>query len=85
MMPPNHETDPASNSNEPANNNSSEIWWDKQQVMQFLPISERTLQYWRAESLIVYSQVRGKIFYNKRDVLAMLENGKVKAVKKKRE
>ena len=83
MKPPRYATDTAATAHEPASTDASEIWWDKQEVMNYLHISERTLQYRRADNPVPYSRIRGKIFYNKRDVLAILENGKVKAVEKK--
>jgi len=85
MKPPRYATDPAPTAIEPSGNNSSEIWWDKQEVMNYLHISDRTLQYWRTENLIPYSRIRGKIFYNKQDVLAMLQKGKEMAAIKKNE
>ena len=42
-----------------------ETWLDKQDILQLLHISNRTLQRWRKESIIVYCRIRGKIFYPK--------------------
>lgn len=58
--------------------NSKEEWMDKQDVLQFLHISERTLQKWRSQNLLPYSRIGRKIFYKKSDLIALLEKNRKK-------
>lgn len=54
-------------------------WIDAQDVMHKLHISVRTLQTWRTNGTIPFSRIRGKLYYRKSDILALLEenyNGK---------
>ena len=51
----------------------NEGWADKQEVMELMHVSERTLQQWRSDGILPYSRIRGKIYYRIADVIAMLE------------
>jgi len=48
-------------------------WVDGYYVMKRLGISKRTLQTYRSEGLLPYSQVRGIYFYKSADIDDMLE------------
>jgi hypothetical protein len=50
----------------------NEIWFDKQQVLQFTNISSRTLQTWRTDKLLPYARIRNKIYYRKSDIQMLL-------------
>jgi hypothetical protein len=72
---------PVSNSYSKKNNadddKAKEVWLNTQQVLQHLPISERTLQTWRTKGMIPYTKIGGKILYPLSGVdLALLKNMK---------
>ena len=46
----------------------TEKWLDNQEVMQLLNVSKRTLQMYRDESLIAFSQIGNKMYYKTTDV-----------------
>ena len=48
-------------------------WMDGQEIMLKLHVSARTLQRWRTNNSLPYTQVNKKIFYRVSDVLALLE------------
>ncbi|RGN59190.1 MULTISPECIES: helix-turn-helix domain-containing protein [unclassified Bacteroides] len=48
-------------------------WMDNQDVCSILNISPRTLQSLRNSRKITYSQIERRIYYNKKDILALLE------------
>lgn len=47
-------------------------WIDSEDVYSKLQITQRTLQRWRINGLIPYSRVKGKCYYRKSDILAVL-------------
>jgi DNA-binding transcriptional MerR regulator len=53
--------------------NDWEDWVDSQDVMIKMHISSLTLQAWRTNGLLPYSQIRGKLYYRKSDILKLLE------------
>ncbi|QEC70095.1 helix-turn-helix domain-containing protein [Panacibacter ginsenosidivorans] len=61
----------AENKNETATI-SDDIWLDKQDVLQRLHISARTLQNWRSSGLLPYSKIKGKIYYKETDIEILL-------------
>ncbi len=56
----------------------SERWLDNQDVLALLKISKRTLQTYRDEAKIPFSQVGNKIYYKATDVEKFLRKGYVK-------
>lgn len=48
-------------------------WMDNQDVCSILNISPRTLQSLRNSRKITYSQIERRIYYNKKNILALLE------------
>jgi hypothetical protein len=50
------------------------VWYDNQEVMEFLKISPRTLITYRQKGILKFSQIGSKIYYRKSDVQEMLEN-----------
>lgn len=50
-----------------------EIWLDKQDILQRLHISSRTLQNWRSSGLLPYSKIKGKIYYKETDLELLLQ------------
>ena len=50
---------------------------DRQDILQMLHISVRTLQYWRTKGILPYSKIGNKIFYRQSDVEEMLRKNKV--------
>jgi hypothetical protein len=61
----------------PAVTDPSNVWLDKQDILQRMCISSRTLQQWRRKKILPYSRIGGKIYYLESDLLEMLEKGKV--------
>ncbi len=57
-----------------AKNPLTERWLDNQEVMQLLKISKRTLQTYRDENLIAYSQIGNKMYYKASDIEEFLKN-----------
>ena len=53
--------------------NNMDVWLDKQDILQRMHISERTLQKWRTKKILPYSKIGGKIYYREKDVTALLE------------
>ncbi|PJJ54930.1 helix-turn-helix domain-containing protein [Hymenobacter chitinivorans] len=47
-------------------------WLDSTEAAALLKISRRTLQTWRDEGLIGFSQVVGKIYYNREEIDRLL-------------
>lgn len=47
---------------------SDDTWLDNYEVCTYLQISTRTLQRFRSENLITYSVIRGKIFYQFKEI-----------------
>ena len=45
-----------------------ETWFDNQEVCQLLHISTRTLQHYRDDDLLPYSQIGAKIYYKASDI-----------------
>lgn len=50
-----------------------ELWWDNEQLCSYLNISTRTLQSYRDNGVIKYSQYGAKIWYRHQDIQAFLE------------
>jgi hypothetical protein len=50
-----------------------DVWLDKQDILQRMHISERTLQKWRTKKILPYSKIGGKIYYREMDLIALLE------------
>lgn len=50
-------------------------------LLELLNISAKTAQHWRDTKIISFSQVNGKIFYRKSDIIEMLNNYHVKSTK----
>lgn len=51
----------------------NETWLDGQEVMQLLHISQRTLQTWRDNGILPFSQIKGKFYYKLSDIENILE------------
>lgn len=49
-----------------------EIYYDKQDLMQMLHISIRTLHNWRKNGTLPFSKVNGKIYYKSSDLERLL-------------
>jgi predicted site-specific integrase-resolvase len=48
---------------------------DKQDILQRLKISGRTLQRWRKQGLIVHTKIGGKIYYSENALKEMMRKG----------
>jgi len=55
---------------------TGEKLFDRQDLLQMLHISVRTLQYWRSKGILPYHKIRSKIYYRQRDVEEMLKNNR---------
>lgn len=53
-------------------------WLDNQDVCQILNISKRTLQAYRDNGLIQFSQTNNKIFYKPEDIEKMIVNNRIR-------
>lgn len=49
-------------------------WVDAEDVTSKLHITKRTLQNWRTNGILPFSNVKGKYYYRKSDVLVLLMN-----------
>ena len=58
----------------------SERWLDNQDVIQLLNISKRTLQSYRDNQKIAYSQIGSKIYYKASDVEKFLKKNYQKVI-----
>jgi hypothetical protein len=58
-------------------NNANEKLLDRQDILQMLHISPRTLQHWRTKGILPYSKIGSKIFYKLTDVEEMLRKNRV--------
>jgi hypothetical protein len=61
--------------------NPSQVWLDKQDILQRMHVSSSTLQKWRKKKLLPYSRLGRKIYYLESDVQKMLENARVEEEK----
>ena len=52
-----------------------EIWIDKQDIMQRIHISNRTLQTWRSKGILPYARIGRKIYYKESDFSNLLNAG----------
>lgn len=50
------------------------VWLDIPETCKFLKISSRTLQNYRNQGLLPFSQVNSKIYFRKQDLLKFLES-----------
>ncbi len=57
-----------------AQNPLSEKWLDIQETCQLLKVSKRTLQNYRDNGVLPYSQIAGKIYFKASDIQTHLEN-----------
>jgi hypothetical protein len=48
-------------------------WLDNQELCLFLKVTPRTLQNYRDQGILPYTQIGGKIFYRQSDVFKVLE------------
>ena len=49
-------------------------WIDSQDVLIKMHISQRTLQTWKTNDLLPFSNINGKFYYKKSDILRLLES-----------
>jgi DNA-binding transcriptional MerR regulator len=49
-------------------------WIDSQDVLIKMHIYQRTLQTWRTNGLLPFSNINGKFYYKKSDILRLLES-----------
>lgn len=56
---------------------------DNAKFIQLMKISKRTLQAWRDEGKISFSQIGGKIYYKMKDVQELIDKNYIPASKKK--
>lgn len=59
---------------------ATEIILDELELCKMLSISKRTAATLRAERIITYHKLGGKLYYRLSDVLALLEQNKVEAI-----
>ena len=57
---------------------ANEVILTEKEALQWLKISKRTLANWKAEGIIIYSKIKGVIFYRLSDILTLLEKNIVK-------
>lgn len=55
------------------NRNNKEEWLDNQEVCQLLKISKRTLQTYRDNGILAYSQIGYKCYYKKVDIEKLID------------
>ena len=54
-----------------------DLWWDNEQLCNYLNISSRTLQSYRDNHVIKYSQYGAKIWYRYQDIQAFLDKHRI--------
>jgi len=62
----------------------TEIWLDIQEACQLLKISKRTLQSYRDNGILAFSQIGGKIYFRASDIESHLNRHYVKAFDSKK-
>ncbi|MEI7727626.1 MAG: helix-turn-helix domain-containing protein [Bacteroidota bacterium] len=62
----------------------SEVWLDIQEACQLLKISKRTLQSYRDNGILSFSQIGGKIYFRASDIESHLNRHYVKAFNSKK-
>ena len=62
----------------------TETWLDIQETCQLLKISKRTLQSYRDNGILPFSQIGGKIYFRSIDIEDHLQRHYVKAINNKR-
>lgn len=60
------------------NRNNGEEWLDNQEVCQLLKVSKRTLQTYRDNGTLAYSQIGYKCYYKKVDIEKLIEASIIK-------
>ena len=60
-----------------------DIWLDIQEVCAILKVSKRTLQNYRDNNVLPYSQISGKIYFKAGDIQKHLENNYIKSKAKR--
>ena len=65
-------------------NQLSEVWFDIQEACQLLKISKRTLQSYRDNGILSFSQIGGKIYFRASDIESHLNRHYVKAFNSKK-
>lgn len=66
------------------NQNSGEKWLTNNEALQVLRVSKRTLQKYRDDGWISYSQISGKLYYKLSEINNMLEKYMQNPLKNKR-
>lgn len=56
----------------------NEMIYDNADLMQLFKVSQRTLANWRANGIITYSKIGGKILYTQADIDACMDSNKFK-------
>lgn len=64
-------------------NANDSLWIDNVELQEYLHISSKTIQRLRESGMLKYSKVRGKLFYRRSDVHAMLEQNLITTSKSK--
>lgn len=59
-------------------NKNKDEWLDNQEVCQLLKVSKRTLQTYRDNGTLAYSQIGYKCYYKKTDIEKLIETSTVK-------
>lgn len=62
----------------------SEVWLDVSETCQVLKISKRTLQHYRDNGILPFSQISGKIYFRAADIEEHLKNHMVEAFASKK-
>ncbi|MGZ4053382.1 MAG: helix-turn-helix domain-containing protein [Bacteroidia bacterium] len=55
---------------------------NNEEMMKFLSVSKRTLQYYRDKGMLSFIQIKGKIYYKYEDIQEFLNENRNKAFKK---
>ncbi|PQJ08777.1 DNA-binding protein [Flavipsychrobacter stenotrophus] len=59
---------------------ANEVILTEKETLQWLKVSKRTLASWKAEGIIIYSKIKGVIFYRLSDILTLVDNNRVEPV-----
>lgn len=59
-------------------------WIDKQEVLQYMRIAERTLQKWRSTGILPYYRIGGRIYYREGDLEEVMQKNKRVGVERRK-
>lgn len=69
----------------PQNLSETEVWLDKQDLLELVHVSNRTLQRWRDTGLISFAKVHGKIYYRRSALQQLMHSMELLTMRERRQ